>query len=997
MNGLPGMISRAGRWLLGKDAPGDVSRQTTTSGSWADIWRTQRAPTKAQLIDAYKQTVHACSILNSQAVAAVPYRLYVTTGPNEREPRVPTRKLSREELTWLRSNKGIRARMRKAVEVSEVLEHPSLDLLEMVNRHIDGFELFELTDLYQEVVGTAYWFLPLNDVLLIPNELWILPSQLVTPIRDKKLVIKAYTYGSGKEKITLPWDQVIPFRFPNLRDPYGEGWSPARAAWESVLMIDKSHSYIAAMMDNRGRPDVVIRPKEPLDPDSAERLEKRFAKKFRKGGTGGVLVSDESVEISPLNFVSKDMEMLAYHQVSKVSIANSYGTPMSKLETKNVNRANAEAGDYQHAKNAILPRCRRMEQKLNQRFFPLWDERLFLAFDNPVPDDMKTQVLVRKVNISTGVTTINEEREKEGKEPVDWGERPWLPQALVQPLKPGEEPPKPEPTDPPPSPPGEDDDEGEGDQSPEKLVERMAVLVEYRLGSIGRDTAIKLLRDSGLTASIALDWTDEITVPSERVFHNERDALETHPQWHTDECKAAGGHRRQLPKGEELESLLKTIFRKQKASVLRAVKGLLSSISSTKEIDWTTPIDLDEWVPEMVQKAAPLIELEFRQGASDLMSRVGISDDSEDWSVTLDETRTASLGASMQFCKATNATTSMEINNALDHLRMDIANGIVDGKNTPRELTKIVSGVFDKAEKWRAKRIAVTESSRAVHGGQLLAAAKSGVVSGFKWLLSDDACPMCQRIAAEHPDGVILGDSFANSGKEGPYALTYHPPAHPSCMCTVTEILTKNEEDMDELSGAEKLRAGRLKHDDWIESLAGNEHNAFQVWIEDKDEIGVRIMRDLDKNNGKLSDEGWEIADIDTYDEMEEAYIDMKAAIKRGPLDQGNMYRGLRVSPNALKKIAEVGNVIEIDAMSSFSAARAEAEGFASPGWTDDEDNSQPLLLAVTRSAGGVSIAEFGYMGEAEMIVEKGRKFKVKDVKKVDDMTILELEEVFGE
>jgi len=37
--------------------------------------------------------------------------------------------------------------------------------------------------------------------------------------------------------------------------------------------------------------------------------------------------------------------------------------------------------------NAILPRLRRIEQKLNEKMLPLFDDKLFVAFDNPVADD----------------------------------------------------------------------------------------------------------------------------------------------------------------------------------------------------------------------------------------------------------------------------------------------------------------------------------------------------------------------------------------------------------------------------------------------------------------------------------------------------------------------------------------------------------------------------------------------------------------------------------
>ena len=53
-----------------------------------------------------------------------------------------------------------------------------------------------------------------------------------------------------------------------------------------------------------------------------------------------------------------------------------------------------------------------MEQKLNEKFLPKWDTsgKMFLAFDDCVPEDILAASKIRSENIRTGVTTINEER-----------------------------------------------------------------------------------------------------------------------------------------------------------------------------------------------------------------------------------------------------------------------------------------------------------------------------------------------------------------------------------------------------------------------------------------------------------------------------------------------------------------------------------------------------------------------------------------------------------
>jgi predicted O-linked N-acetylglucosamine transferase (SPINDLY family) len=157
------------------------------------------------------------------------------------------------------------------------------------------------------------------------------------------------------------------------------------------------------------------------------------------------------------------------------------------------------------------------------------------------------------------------------------------------------------------------------------------------------------------------------------------------------------------------------------------------------------------------------------------------------WDVSVPEVRDAIKEQTIEFCRTTQRTTTFQINKAIEEVKEQLRLGILSGRNTPAELTRRVNGVFKHAEKYRAQRIALTESSRAVHRGQMLAAQKSGRVKGFRWLLSPDACEICQDIHSDQEE-VTLGSNFAVRGS-GPYSDIKHPPAHPNCMCTVTEVL----------------------------------------------------------------------------------------------------------------------------------------------------------------------------------------------------------------
>jgi hypothetical protein len=144
--------------------------------------------------------------------------------------------------------------------------------------------------------------------------------------------------------------------------------------------------------------------------------------------------------------------------------------------------------------------------------------------------------------------------------------------------------------------------------------------------------------------------------------------------------------------------------------------------------------------------------------------------------------------SSLSFCAATNRTTSRNLSEALADLRDQLHLGVVDHGESVAQLTRRVEDVFDGAATWRARSIARSETSRAVHAAQERAAIESGVVAGFEWLISANSCPLCQMQAAECRR-VPIGRAFAEIGDNPAYRSVRFPPLHVSCRCSVIEVL----------------------------------------------------------------------------------------------------------------------------------------------------------------------------------------------------------------
>jgi HK97 family phage portal protein len=407
--------------------------------SFLDAFNRMRQPTPSELLAELKSTAWACASINAAVCASFPPRLYVITNRGQPEPRCLTRSLGRAEEARLRAAPGVAARTRGALRLEEVTEHPLLDLLRKVNAAQNAFDLWELTTLYQEVQGTAYWLLQAGP-LGVPEAIWVLPSQNVTPRREpgSPNLVDAYVYRAlGAEHRFRP-DEIIHFRYPDLRDPYTAGLSPLRACFEQVRLTAQFSAFKASQFENHALPAALISPDPVLGEEERDRLEAQWNQRLRRGGAGRVLVTESAVKVQLLNHSMGDLAALADLRATREDIAAAFHVPLSFFTTE-TNLANLQAAEHQHMSKAITPRLRRRDEKLNEELIPLYDPtgRLFLASEDPVPVNRELSAKEQELQLKFGVVTINEVRGESGLPPVPWGEVPWLPLQWAQADYPG--------------------------------------------------------------------------------------------------------------------------------------------------------------------------------------------------------------------------------------------------------------------------------------------------------------------------------------------------------------------------------------------------------------------------------------------------------------------------------------------------------------------------------------------------------------------------------
>jgi Phage Mu protein F like protein len=243
-----------------------------------------------------------------------------------------------------------------------------------------------------------------------------------------------------------------------------------------------------------------------------------------------------------------------------------------------------------------------------------------------------------------------------------------------------------------------------------------------------------------------------------------------------------------LPEGRPLRRQMKRWYRRQMKTIL----GTLPTIGAPLPDRF---LPLSNYNDPMASAMTPILSSYWDEAGKETRARLGL--DPEAWEVHDPHLHDVIKDATLAFCESTNATTDTDLSEALEQLRQEFLEGLVDRGDTIPELTRRVQKVFKQASEGRAERIARTEASRAVHSASLMSAKESGVVAGKKWLVSANSCDKCKAIAAElNKHGIGLDDEFANSGSNANYASITNPPLHPHCRCSITYALTPEYEEL---------------------------------------------------------------------------------------------------------------------------------------------------------------------------------------------------------
>ena len=318
-------------------------------------------------------------------------------------------------------------------ERSQIAEHPILTLLDFANEFQTGQEIIELTQLYMDLGGRAFWYLPKNG-LGVPAEVWALSPDRIKIIPSKDSFIAGFKYCYGGQEIPLGKDEVIWFPMPDPTNPYG-GVGYAQAAAVEIDSEAFAGKWNLNFFYNSARPDAVLEYESSLTDDEFEELRKQW--KQQHGGLGKAhktAILEGGVKYVQTQMNQKEMDFTKGRRQTRENLMFAFGIPQSVMGvSENVNRANAEAGEYTFARWLIKPRLTRIKNKLNEQLLPMFPKAkgVEIDFDEVVPETVEQKKSLAESGIKSGYMSINEARKLNGLDPLKDGDQLLIPLNLI--------------------------------------------------------------------------------------------------------------------------------------------------------------------------------------------------------------------------------------------------------------------------------------------------------------------------------------------------------------------------------------------------------------------------------------------------------------------------------------------------------------------------------------------------------------------------------------
>lgn len=265
-------------------------------------------------------------------------------------------------------------------------EHPLRQLLANPNPVLTEYELWELTSIYLDLAGIAFWEI-VTDRANRVTELWPLrPDKVrIFPMRDHY----EYGYLIGQSRLVDLGRDVISFTYPNPTSP-ALGQAPMRAANRAVHLDNEATDFVKALLQNHAVPGVVIETEQKVDDTLTKRLTEKWLERFSGHLRGTPAFLQKGMKVHTLGLNLGELEFPDLRTISESRICAAFGVPPILVGAK-VGLDRSTFANYAEARRSfweetLMPLQKRFTQRIVKELMPRVEgvrpRRSVVRFDN---------------------------------------------------------------------------------------------------------------------------------------------------------------------------------------------------------------------------------------------------------------------------------------------------------------------------------------------------------------------------------------------------------------------------------------------------------------------------------------------------------------------------------------------------------------------------------------------------------------------------------------
>lgn len=288
---------------------------------------------------------------------------------------------------------------------TEVTSHGVLDLIEKPNDFMSRMDLMEAAQQHSELVGEMDLLVGRIPGVKYPTELWPVLPQRLTPVPDPYAFLKGWVYrGPDGESIPLELNELIRHRLPNPLDPY-RGLGPIQAILLDLDTEKYGKEWQKQFFKNSAQPGGVLQVDRRLNDGEFDEMTTRWREQHQGVNKAHrVAIIENGAQWVDAKITQRDMQFAELAALGERIPLTAFGMPKFMIgQVDDVNRANAEAGEYVFAKWLIKDRLNRWRGMYNRQLLPMFGDDIARKYEldyvDPVPAN--SELAIKELDIKS--------------------------------------------------------------------------------------------------------------------------------------------------------------------------------------------------------------------------------------------------------------------------------------------------------------------------------------------------------------------------------------------------------------------------------------------------------------------------------------------------------------------------------------------------------------------------------------------------------------------